>query len=139
MTNSVKIFLVAVLSFLFGWMLFKSNSPRSDGSATGLNKTKVVKDGEDYFIVFCGVVILSRRITKEQYDTFIAQYPNAQADGNAIDKFSTPPPKYTREGDIYYEYVWAGNEYGKKVEITKEEFLFRSKNNQSQIVVPETL
>lgn len=122
MNNNLKYFLVAVGSFLFGWLYY--NSKKDINKESDLNKTFVAKKGSQYFIVFYSVVILSREITKEQYDSFMTANPKGKAEGNVIDNFSTPPPRYTIEGDEYFEYVWDGKNYGKRVAITKDEYNF---------------
>lgn len=137
LSEKTKLILVAIASFLLGVLFFWTKNKISKGDTkkvepeVDVDKDKTIAHEENgkYFLVFNSVVVLTRSVSKEQYDSFISQYPLGKAEGNVIDKFSDVPNKYTTENGKYFESIWNGAEFGKKLEITKEEFDFYTKSN----------
>lgn len=130
----IGIILAGIAAFFAGALYFKSRQERCS-LPENFNRTLAVKKEDKYFLVFNSVVIISREVTKEQYDAFIAAHPSGSATGNVIDKFSSPPARYTYRDGSYFESTWEGDKYGRPIEITKEEYdFFKNKNSISSIV-----
>lgn len=129
MPNKIKLLLVAIGSFIIGFLLYKEKN-KNKPTDEDFNKTLAKQRGGKYFLIFNSIVVMSREVSKEQYDQFITQYPNGKAPSNVLNQFSTPTAKYTVENNKYYEYKWTGIDYGLGIEITKEEYDFLTKQNQ---------
>lgn len=134
MSNRAKYLLIAIGSFLLGFIYYTGKNKRSvvDGD---LNKTIAKQKDGNYFLIFNNIVVLSRQITKEQYDLFLQQYPTGKAPNNVLDQFSTPPDKFTIDNGRFYESKWTPNGYGQKIEITKEEYQFLTTKNSVPMFV----
>jgi hypothetical protein len=134
MSNRVKYLLIAIGSFLVGFIYYagKNRKQAVDGD---FNKTLAKTKNGHYFLVFNNIVVLSREITKEQYEAFLKQYPTGQAPNNVLDDFSTPPDKFTIDNGKYYEAKWTPNGYGQRIEITKEEYEFLTTKNREAMFV----
>lgn len=133
MSNRIKYLLIAIGSFLVGFIYYTSKKKAVvDGS---LNKTIAKEKDGHFFLIYNNIVVLSREITKEQYDLFFKQYPTGQAPNNVLDQFSTPPDKFTIENGLYFESKWSETGYGQKIEITKEEYEFLTDKNNAAIFV----
>lgn len=131
MSDKVKYLLVGLLSFGIGFAWYtKRNKIVSD---VDFNKTIARQKGTNYFLVFNSVVVLSRQISKEQYDRFFIQYPSGKASSNVLDKFSMPTDKYVASNGKYYEYKWDGTKYCVPIEITKEEYIFLTGKNTLKV------
>lgn len=134
-TNTIKYVLVAIGSFLLGWLFFKSKK-RPIVSDENFNKTISKQNDGKYYLVFNSVVILSKQVSKDQFDNFNKQYPTG-APKNVLPDFNPNINKYTIEDGQYYEYVWDGKEYGQKMPITKDEYEFRTKG--AVLTVPQNI
>lgn len=129
MSNRIKYILIAFVSLIVGYAYYSRNQNKKTlKQNSDLNKTSaVVKDGK-YFLVFNSIVVLTKEITKDQYNSFLMSYPSGKANSNVIDKFSTPnESKYITQNGKYYEYKWDGTKYINAIEITMEEFDFLTK------------
>lgn len=127
MSTNIKYFITAIGAFLLGLLYYKGRQKAVLN--TDFNKTIVKQKDGKYFLIFNSLIVLSREITKTQYDEFLKQYPSGKADSNVLDKFSPPPSKYTIENGKYFEYKWNGSSYGNAIEITKEEYGFLTKKD----------
>lgn len=135
MSTNIKYLITAIGAFLLGLLWYSNQKKKSiDGD---FNKTVAKISNGKYFLIFNSVVVLSREITKEQYESFLKQYPTGIADSNVMNEFSSHPSKYTIEGGKYYEYTWDGNKYGQGIEITKAEYSYLSKNNNEMALMSE--
>lgn len=132
-----KFILVAIGSFLLGWLFFwtiervkKSDTKVEPDLSLKKDKTIAYEKNGKHTLVFDGDENLIRRdISKEQYDSFISKHPSGNADGNVVDQYSDVPNKYYEQDGKFYEEIWNGNEYAFKLEITKGEYDYRIKNN----------
>lgn len=129
--KNINYLLVALGSFLVGFIYFTRKPKPVDEN---FNKTIAKEKGGRYFLVFNNIVVLTREVSKEQYDQFLQQYPTGKANNNVLSQFSTPPTKYTQENGKYFEYTWTGSQYSQGIEITKEEYDFLTKKNATLLV-----
>lgn len=129
MNRNLGFILTALLSGIAGWFFYsathKKISERENPEIDPLKgaTTVKVKDGK-YFLIYKGVLELSKEITLEEYNSFMAQYPSGSTPFNILNSFSSSAPKYTIKGGKYFEYIWDGVSYGSAIEITKEEYGF---------------
>src|SRR6185503_4155164 len=128
MSTNIKYLITAIGAFLVGFLYYSNRKKQVD---TDFNKTLARQKDGRYFLIFNSIVVLSREITKEQYDTFLKQYPSGIAPSNVISDFSSVPARYTTSGGKYFESTWTGSEYNRPIEITEEEYLFLTKNNNA--------
>lgn len=124
MNKNLGYILTALFSGIAGWFLFSAThkKPLTVKENSGTTTVKV-KDGK-YFLIYNGALDLSKEITLEEYNAFMAQYPEGFAPFNILNSFSSNAPKYTKKGGKYYEYIWDGECYGSGIEITPEEYAF---------------
>lgn len=131
MSDRLKYLIVGILSLGIGFAwAYQKNKQHIDNN---LNQTVAKQRGDKYFLVFNSIVVLSREISKDQYDKFLSQYPSGKAPSNVLNNFSTPTDKYVVDNGIYYEYKWDGNKYITPIEITKEEYLFLTGKNTLKV------
>lgn len=135
MSSNLKYLFTALAAFLVGFIYYSNRKKKPVDDS--FNKTIARKSGEKYFLIFNSAVVLSREITKEQYDSFISQYPTGIAPSNVLSDFSTPPPRYTSENGRYFESTWDDTKYGQKIEITKAEYAYWSKENNEMSLISE--
>lgn len=137
LNRSSNFLIAAIVSFIVGALLYlsRNNKPVNED----FNKTLAKEKDGRFFLLFNGAVVLSREVTKEQYDTFLMQYPLGVAPNNVLNAFSSPPNKYTYENGKYYEYTWNGILYNNRVEITKDEYDYFKRNNITSLLVDDTV
>jgi len=127
-TNTIKYVLVAIGSFLLGWLFFRNK--KQVNTDKNFNKTISQNSDGKYFLIFNSVVVLSKQVSKDQYDLFNQQYPQG-ATSNVLSDFNPNINKYTIEDGKYYEYVWDGNTYGQRTLITKQEYDYETSSKAS--------
>ena len=120
MNDKIKYIIIAVVSFFVGMFIYSSRKKKVDPT---FNRTVAINQDGKYYLVFNSAVVLSTEITKEQYESFKAQYPLG-AEDNLVSQYALPKDKYTYENGRYYEYKHTCVGYSEPMEITKEEYNF---------------
>lgn len=135
LNRNISYILVGIGSFILGALYFKQKNKKEVDE--NKNQTlAIIKDGK-YYLIFNSIVVLSREISKEQYDNFLKAYPTGKAPNNVLNNFSTPPPTYTVSNGKYYESTWSNGSYGIPIEITKEEYDFFTNKNGAQMAASD--